>query len=127
MALIKCHECGEAVSDHSRACPKCGARVIATINRPRITSKRKSKTQPRRVKFVGRLSSNVQRLGTAALQSGFISHHHLFHPAAACALQIKISTPSLSSNCTASLIPVVLAMQAAQIEVVDNYGVCTIR
>jgi predicted nucleic acid-binding Zn ribbon protein len=33
MALIKCHECGEAVSDHARTCPKCGAPVIATIKR----------------------------------------------------------------------------------------------
>lgn len=35
MALIKCHECGNAVSDHARACPKCGAPVIARILRQR--------------------------------------------------------------------------------------------
>ncbi|MEO7298023.1 MAG: zinc ribbon domain-containing protein [Verrucomicrobiota bacterium] len=33
MPLINCHECGEAVSDHARTCPKCGAPVIATIKR----------------------------------------------------------------------------------------------
>ncbi|MEO7300797.1 MAG: zinc ribbon domain-containing protein [Verrucomicrobiota bacterium] len=33
MPLIKCHECGEAVSDQARTCPKCGAPVIATIKR----------------------------------------------------------------------------------------------
>ena len=35
MALIKCHECGEAVSDQARTCPKCGAPVLATIKRRR--------------------------------------------------------------------------------------------
>lgn len=35
MALIKCHECSEAVSDRARACPKCGAPVIATTKRRR--------------------------------------------------------------------------------------------
>jgi hypothetical protein len=35
MALINCHECGGQVSDYARACPHCGAPVIATINRRR--------------------------------------------------------------------------------------------
>jgi len=33
MALIQCHECNGQVSDHARACPHCGAPVIATIKR----------------------------------------------------------------------------------------------
>jgi len=33
MALIKWHECGGQVSDHSRSCPQCGTPVIATIKR----------------------------------------------------------------------------------------------
>jgi DNA-directed RNA polymerase subunit RPC12/RpoP len=33
MALIKCHECGNEVSDQAQACPKCGAPVIARIRR----------------------------------------------------------------------------------------------
>jgi uncharacterized paraquat-inducible protein A len=35
MALVNCHECGNSVSDHAAACPKCGAPVIARIRRQR--------------------------------------------------------------------------------------------
>jgi large-conductance mechanosensitive channel len=35
MALIKCHECGNSVSDRAVACPNCGAPVIARILRLR--------------------------------------------------------------------------------------------
>jgi hypothetical protein len=35
MALIQCHECSTQVSDHAQTCPKCGAPVIATIERRR--------------------------------------------------------------------------------------------
>lgn len=30
MALIKCKECGQEVSDHAKACPHCGAKIAAT-------------------------------------------------------------------------------------------------
>jgi len=33
MALIRCHDCGNQVSDNARACPKCGAPVIVRIRR----------------------------------------------------------------------------------------------
>ncbi len=33
MALIICHECGAQISDHASTCPKCGAPVLATIQR----------------------------------------------------------------------------------------------
>jgi uncharacterized paraquat-inducible protein A len=35
MALIKCHECDNSVSDRANACPKCGAPVIARLQRRR--------------------------------------------------------------------------------------------
>lgn len=35
MALVKCHECENLVSDQAGACPKCGAPVIARIRRQR--------------------------------------------------------------------------------------------
>jgi uncharacterized paraquat-inducible protein A len=33
MVLVQCHECGGQVSDHAKACPKCGAPVLARIRR----------------------------------------------------------------------------------------------
>jgi DNA-directed RNA polymerase subunit RPC12/RpoP len=33
MALIKCHECGNQVSDNAVACPKCGAPVMVHLRR----------------------------------------------------------------------------------------------
>jgi uncharacterized membrane protein YvbJ len=35
MALVKCHECGNSVSDQAEACTKCGAPVIDRIQRRR--------------------------------------------------------------------------------------------
>lgn len=37
MALIECHECHGQVSNHAQTCPKCGAPVIATIQRRQKT------------------------------------------------------------------------------------------
>jgi hypothetical protein len=33
MALIKCHECGNEVSDKAKTCPKCGATPKTTTNK----------------------------------------------------------------------------------------------
>jgi DNA-directed RNA polymerase subunit RPC12/RpoP len=33
MALIKCHECGNQVSDNAVACPECGAPVMVRLRR----------------------------------------------------------------------------------------------